>query len=144
MACCPTFALATPLECSSIGNLALRLAWCRSNILPVSSVTLVLTIVLGVATAANVDIAASCTAIAASTATIVTTVVAVVYIGIHLAIVGTSFSCPVSRFATSVAISRLGASWLSAYLGLKQGIDLSASVRPIGRSDGLEGGRRSS
>ena len=104
MACCPTFALATPLECSSIGNLALRLAWCRSNILPVSSVTLVLTIVLGVATAANVEIATSCTA------TIATTVVAVVYIGIHLAIVGTSFSCPVFRFATSVAISRLGAS----------------------------------
>ena len=118
MACHPTFALATPLECSSIGNLALRLAWCRSNILPVLSVMLVLTIVLGVATAASVDIAPSCMAIAASTATVVTTVVAVVYIGIHLALVGT-FSCPVSRFATSVAISRLGASWLSAHLGLK-------------------------
>ena len=137
------FALATPLECSSVGNLALRLAWSRSNILPVSSVTLVLTIVLVVATAASIDIATLCTAIAMSTATIVTTVVAVVYIGIRLALVGT-FSCPVSRFATSVAISGLGASWLSAHLSLKQGIDLSASVCPIGRSDGLEGGRRSS
>ena len=135
MACRPMFALATPLECSSIRNLALRLAWCRSNILPVLIVTLVLTTL-------SIDIATSCTAIAASTATIVTTVVAVVYIGIHLALVGT-FSCPVSRFATSVAISGLGASWLSAHLGLKQGIDLSASVCPIGRSDGLEGGRRS-
>ena len=113
------------------------------NILPVLIVMLVLTIVLGVATAVSIDIAASCTAIAMSTATIATTVVAVVYIGIHLALVET-FSHPVSRFATSVAISGLGASWLSAHLGLKQGIDLSASVCPIGRSDGLEGGRRSS
>ena len=137
------FALATPLECSSVCNLALRLAWCGSNILPVSIVTLVPTIVLGVATAASIDIAASCTAIVASTATIATTVVAVVYIGIHLALVGT-FSCPVSRFPTSVAISGLGASWPSAHLGLKQGIDLSTSVHPIGRSNGLEGGRRSS
>ena len=117
--------------------------WSRSNILSVSSVTLVLTIVMGIATAVGTDIAAMCAAIAASTATIVTTIVAVVHIGICLALVWT-FSCPVSRFATSVAVSRLGASWLSAHLGLKQGIDLSDSVHPISRSNGLEGGRRSS
>ena len=143
VACHPIFALATPLECSSISNLALRLAWSRSNILPVSSVTLVLTLVLGVATAVSIDIATMCTAIATSTATVVTTIVAVVYIGIHLALVGT-FSCTVSRFATSVAISRLGAGWLSAHHGLKQGIDLSACVCPVSRSNGLEGGRRRS
>ena len=120
MACSPMFALATPLECSSISNLALRLAWSRSNVLPVLSVMLVLTIVLGVATAASIDIATTCTAIATSAATVVTTIVAVVYIGIHLALVGTFF-CPVSRFAASVAVSGLGASWLSAHLGLKQG-----------------------
>ena len=115
------------IKCSSVGNLTLRLVWSRSNILPVLSDMLVLTIVLGVATAVSIDIATTCTAIAASIATVATTIVAVVFIGIRLALVGT-FSCPVSRFATSVAISRLGASWLSAYLGLKQGIDLSASV----------------
>ena len=126
--CYPTFALATPLEYSSIGNLALRLAWSRSIILPVLSVTLVLTIVMGVATAASVDISATCIAmIAMSTATVATTIVAVVHIGMNLALVGT-FSCPVSRFATSVAVSRLGAGWLHAHLGLKQGTDVSASA----------------
>ena len=39
-----------PLECSSVGNLALRLASSRSNILPVLSVMLVLPIVMGAAT----------------------------------------------------------------------------------------------
>ena len=107
------FVLATPFKCSSIGNLALRLAWSWSNILPVLSVMLVLTIVMGVATAASIDIAAKCIAIAMSAATIATTVVAVVHIGIVLALVGT-FSCPVSRFATSVAVYGLGAGWLSA------------------------------
>ena len=81
---------------------------------------------MGVVTAVSIDIATTCAAIAASTATIATTVVAVVHIGIHLALVGI-FSCPVSRIATSVAVSRLGASWLTTHLGLKQGIDLSAS-----------------
>ena len=71
------------------------------------------------------------------------TIVAVAHIGIILALVGT-LSHPVSRFATSVAVSGLGAGWLSAHLGLKQGIDLNAGVCPVGRSDGLEGGRRSS
>ena len=109
VACHPMFALATPLKCSSIGNLALRLGWSWSNILPVLSVTMILIIVMGVATTVSIDIAATCTAIAVSAATIVTTIVAVVHIGIHLALVGT-FSCPVSRIATSVVVSGLGAS----------------------------------
>ena len=103
VACHPMFALATPLEYSSVGNLALRLAWSRSNILPVLSVMLVLTIVMGIATAVSIDIPTMCNAIAKSTATVVTTIVAVVHIGIRLALVGT-FSCPVSRFATSVEV----------------------------------------
>ena len=90
--CCPTFALATPLECSSVGNLALRLAWSRSNILPVLSVTLVLTIVMGVATAASVDIATMCIAIATSTASVATTVVAVVHMVLVWLLLGHSLA----------------------------------------------------